>query len=163
MNFQRYLLIGAIAALSFMLLTEWVNFRDQKKGTDVVAAYQQQQKTSYTTATPVTESELPTAIASTGNDADIPSFEPLEPTNKISVVDSVDRIKVKTDALEIDINTKGGDIVFAALPKHFAELNNPEIPFILLEQSNLRTYIAQSGLIGVNGIDTAKGRAQFTS
>jgi len=163
MNFQRYLLIGAIAALSFMLLTEWVNFRDQRKGTDVVAAYQQQQKTSYTTATPVTESELPTAIASTGNDADIPSFEPLEPTNKISVVDSVDRIKVKTDALEIDINTKGGDIVFAALPKHFAELNNPEIPFILLEQSNLRTYIAQSGLIGVNGIDTAKGRAQFTS
>ena len=163
MNFQRYLLIGAIAALSFMLLTEWVNFRDQKKGTDVVAAYQQQQKTSYTTATPVTESELPTAIASTGNDADIPSFEPLEPTNKITVVDSVDRIKVKTDALEIDINTKGGDIVFAALPKHFAELNNPEIPFILLEQSNLRTYIAQSGLIGVNGIDTAKGRAQFTS
>ena len=163
MNFQRYLLIGAIAALSFMLLTEWVNFRDQRKGTDVVAAYQQQQKTSYTTATPVTESELPTAIASTGNDADIPSFEPLEPTNKITVVDSVDRIKVKTDALEIDINTKGGDIVFAALPKHFAELNNPEIPFILLEQSNLRTYIAQSGLIGVNGIDTAKGRAQFTS
>ena len=163
MNFQRYLLIGAIAALSFMLLTEWVNFRDQRKGTDVVAAYQQQQKTSYTTATPVTESELPTGIASTGNDADIPSFEPLEPTNKISVVDSVDRIKVKTDALEIDINTKGGDIVFAALPKHFAELNNPEIPFILLEQSNLRTYIAQSGLIGVNGIDTAKGRAQFTS
>ena len=163
MNFQRYLLIGAIAALSFMLLTEWVNFRDQRKGTDVVAAYQQQQKTSYTTATPVTESELPTAIASTSNDADIPSFEPLEPTNKISVVDSVDRIKVKTDALEIDINTKGGDIVFAALPKHFAELNNPEIPFILLEQSNLRTYIAQSGLIGVNGIDTAKGRAQFTS
>ena len=163
MNFQRYLLIGAIAALSFMLLTEWVNFRDQRKGTDVVAAYQQQQKTSYTTATPVTESELPTGIASTGNDADIPSFEPLEPTNKITVVDSVDRIKVKTDALEIDINTKGGDIVFAALPKHFAELNNPEIPFILLEQSNLRTYIAQSGLIGVNGIDTAKGRAQFTS
>lgn len=163
MNLQRYLLIGAIAALSFMLLTEWVNFRDLKKGTDVVAAYQQQQSTSYTATASVAEPSFPTATASTDNDVDIPSFEPQEPTSKVTFVDSIDRIKVRTDALEVDINTQGGDIVFAALPKHYAELNNPDIPFVLLEQSTLRTYIAQSGLIGVNGIDTSKGRAQFTS
>ncbi|HAN29789.1 MAG TPA: membrane protein insertase YidC, partial [Haliea salexigens] len=30
MDFQRTLLIGAIALLSFMLLTEWVAFKDAK-------------------------------------------------------------------------------------------------------------------------------------
>ena len=164
MDFQRYLLIGAIAALSFMLLTEWVNFKDERKGNDVVAAYQQQQNAGNTTTTAsITESGFPIATAGTDNVADIPDFEPREPSNEIAFVENIDRIKVKTDSLEVDINTKGGDIVFAALPKHYAELDNPDIPFTMLEQSNLRTYIAQSGLIGVNGIDTSKGRAQFTS
>ena len=164
MDFQRYLLIGAIAALSFMLLTEWVNFKDERKGTDVVAAYQQQQNggNNTTTAT-VPESAFPTATATSTNNTDIPSLEPEEPSNETAFVKNIDRIKVRTDSLEIDINTKGGDIVFAALPKHYAELDNPDVPFTLLEQSNLRTYIAQSGLIGINGIDTSKGRAQYTN
>lgn len=33
----------------------------------------------------------------------------------------------------------------------------------LLESDAGRTYVAQSGLIGQNGIDTAEGRATYTS
>ena len=35
-------------------------------------------------------------------------------------------------------------------------------PFILLEENSTRTYIAQSGLVGPDGIDS-HGRAQFTA
>ena len=162
MDFQRYLLIGSIAALSFMLLTEWVQFKEQKTGHDVVAAYQQQSAPT----TMLDSSDIAVndnSLSETDNSADIPSLDQPAPSNDTFISKNTDRIKIKTDTLEVDINPKGGDIIFAALIEHYAELDNPDIPFTLLEQSNLRTYIAQSGLIGVNGIDTGKGRAQFTS
>ncbi|MEH6910320.1 MAG: membrane protein insertase YidC [Oceanicoccus sp.] len=167
MDFQRYLLIGSIAALSFMLLTEWVQFKEQNSGKDVVAAYQLQQGNSTNGAIGVGEiSDTPVPASSqisSDSDVDIPSFEQPASNKEVATSSVVRRIKVKTDMLEVDINPLGGDIVFAAFPKHYAELDTPDIPFTLLEQSNRLTYIAQSGLIGVNGIDTAKGRALFSS
>ncbi len=162
MDFQRYLLIGSIAALSFMLLTEWVQFKEQNSGQNVVAAYQQQQgSTSSNLSNDVmADTPMPTTVA--GN-LDIPAFEQATPKGDIAINQTMDRVKVRTDKLEVDISTLGGDIVFAAFPEHYAKLDTPEIPFTLLEQSNLRTYIAQSGLIGANGIDTANGRAHFSS
>ena len=166
MDFQRYLLIGSIAALSFMLLTEWVQFKEQNSGNNVVAAYQLQQGPA-TSNNASRSNEMPTAQTPNGNqidgNVDIPTFEQESSGNEIAANNTISRIKVKTDMLEIDINTLGGDIIFAAFPKHYAKLDTPEIPFTLLEQSNRLTYIAQSGLIGVNGIDTAKGRARLTS
>ena len=59
MDLQRSLLIGAIAVLSFMLLTEWVAFKDEK------AATQTQQTTRLITngadASPGEVPELPQA------------------------------------------------------------------------------------------------------
>ena len=154
MDFQRYLLIGSIAALSFMLLTEWVQFKESRNAVDVVSAYQQQ---TNTTAVPVEEFDT------AADGGDIPRIEMPKPANTTVAVNQSESIKVTTDTLEIIINPKGGDIVFSALKKHFAKIDTPDIPFTLLEQSESRTYIAQSGLIGVNGIDTSKGRAQFSS
>lgn len=36
-------------------------------------------------------------------------------------------------------------------------------PFVLLESDNNRVYVAQSGLIGRDGIDTSEGRANYTT
>lgn len=163
MDFQRYLLIGSIAVLSFMLLTEWVQFKENTNGQDVVAAYQQQQSAS----SPEVEntigdsSNLPTATD--GSIEDIPTVDMPATANDTVTANLFDRVKVRTDKLEVDINTVGGDIVFAALPEHYAKIDNPDVPFTLLEQNNLRTYIAQSGLIGANGIDTGKGRAKYST
>jgi len=60
-------------------------------------------------------------------------------------------ITVKTGVLAVKINTQGGDIVEAKLLKYNTELNNG-IPFPLLH-NGAYTYIAQSGLIGSNGLD----------
>ena len=158
MDFQRYLLIAAAAALSFMLLTEWVQYKEQHSANDVVAAYQQ----ATSAAIPISEElsqqtagsneleDLPTVATAVTNEAPLPGL-------------LVNKINVQTDRLEIEINTKGGDIIFVALPEHYAKIDTPDIPFVLLEQSDIRTYVAMSGLIGSNGIDTSKGRAQYSS
>jgi YidC/Oxa1 family membrane protein insertase len=69
-------------------------------------------------------------------------------------------IKVTTDRYDIHINPQGGDIVYAALKQYDATLDSEE-PFVLLENDSNRVYIAQSGLIGKDGIDTAEGRANY--
>ena len=56
----------------------------------------------------------------------------------------------------------GGDIIELALPRQLAELDNPDVPFVLLEQNEKRVYISQSGLIGPDGIDS-ENRATFTA
>ncbi len=79
-----------------------------------------------------------------------------------SVAASVDKqlINVSTDLYDIKINPVGGDVVFASLKDYDAKLNSNN-PFVLLEEGNNRVYLAQSGLVGQNGIDTEQGRAKY--
>ena len=69
-------------------------------------------------------------------------------------------ITVTTDRYDIKINPVGGDIVYAALKQYNATLDSDK-PFVLLENNSNRIYVAQSGLIGKDGIDTAEGRAKY--
>jgi YidC/Oxa1 family membrane protein insertase len=69
-------------------------------------------------------------------------------------------ITVTTNRYDVKINPEGGDIVYAALKQYDAKLDGDE-PFVLLENDSNRVYVAQSGLIGKDGIDTAEGRANY--
>lgn len=72
-------------------------------------------------------------------------------------------ISVSTDRYDIKIDPVGGDVVSASLKQYDAVLGGNE-PFVLLESGQRgRTYVAQSGLIGQDGIDTNAGRATYTS
>ena len=157
MDLQRSLLIGAIAVLTFMLLTKWVDFKDAR-----TSALTQENARLSATDTPVpelpstevkqTEDDLP-SVAET-----VPTATPEEPvaTNGGRIV------QVHTDVLQLAIDLEGGDIVELTLPKYPAQLDAPDVPFVLLEQNATRTYIAQSGLIGANGIDT-NGRPTYSA
>lgn len=155
LDLQRYLLIGAIAVLSFMLMTEWVKYRQSHKVAASTAVYQSQQGTA-----PAAPADLPDT-AEPAQGTDIPAG-PVA-TSAPATPDAGRFIKVHTDVLELQIDRNGGDIVFAALPQHSANLDTSDVPFVLLEQNDRRHYIAQSGLAGRDGIDTSAGRAQFTS
>lgn len=61
-------------------------------------------------------------------------------------------ITVKTDVLELTINTRGGDVEQALLPTYPKELKSTE-PFQLLETTPAFIYQAQSGLTGRDGPD----------
>jgi YidC/Oxa1 family membrane protein insertase len=162
MDLQRSLLIGAIAVLSVMLLTEWVAFKEARTAT--VAQETSRLITNagdVPSAPPELELETPAAMAEdipvepeAGNEATETLEAPAANSGRI--------IQVHTDVLQLAIDLHGGDIIELGLPKYLEKQDNPDAPFILLEQNQQLTYIAQSGLIGTNGIDKG-GRATYTA
>lgn len=140
MESQRNILLIGLLFVSFLLWQQW----QADKAPKPVA----------------TESSL-VANAASSHSADVPEADTGVPAAAVTANSKL--ITVKTDQLDIQINPVGGDIVFAALVSHKKELEKDQ-PFVLLEQTNDFTYIAQSGLIGRDGIDSsAKGRAAFST
>lgn len=143
MDWQKNLLITAILATLLMLVIRFHEFQEQRPIVNPTAA---------------SNSNIP-AVGSNTNPQDIPSVASLPTDNSVSTsgVPLAETINVKTDSLQVTINTLGGDIVGVALPRHFEKINTPDQPFVLLDNRNNHTYVAQSGLIGINGTDTAQG------
>lgn len=160
MDLQRSLLIGAIAVLSFMLLTRWVDFKDAK------TSIQTQEETRLISADPADGTpDLPTPAAHDAEE-DLPTVSAgaaaVAPEPQLDTAPGGRIIQIHTDVLQVAVDLQGGDVVELALPKYPAELDKPAVPFVLLEQNTTRTYIAQSGLIGSNGIDK-DGRPTYTA
>ncbi|GGP98173.1 membrane protein insertase YidC [Shewanella ulleungensis] len=110
---------------------------------------------------PVAQQTVTQTNASTINGADVPEAD--STGMPVDLPATKNLITVNTDQLDIKISPVGGDIVYAALVAHKVEIDKDD-PFIILEQTNDHTYIAQSGLIGRDGIDSsAKGRAAFAA
>ncbi|MFT5235239.1 MAG: YidC/Oxa1 family membrane protein insertase [Shewanella sp.] len=141
MESQRNILLIGLLFVSFLLWQQWQT--DQAPQPVATQA-----------------SSVAASSASDSHSSDVPDADSALPA---AVVASKELITVNTDQLIIKINPIGGDIVYSALVEHKLELKNDE-PFVLLEQTNDINYIAQSGLIGRNGIDSSvKGRAHFDS
>lgn len=105
--------------------------------------------------TSTTTSDLPTQ-GNTGTVADIPAVAEGQPALVSDTIDNPEGyINVKTDVLDIQINLIGGDIEYLALPAFPLALDTPNDPFVLLEHSSKRDFIAQSGLVGKNGPDAS--------
>ncbi|MGB1351833.1 MAG: membrane protein insertase YidC, partial [Luminiphilus sp.] len=153
----RLLLISTTAVLSLMLLIEWNQYSDE---------YQKQQSDLYTAAVTeqprLVDNEAVNAPVSSGINDGIPSVN--QEANPLSLLlDDSETFNLSTAALELVISAEGGDVVSASLPKFPVRLDTPDQPFRLLENNNLRRYVAQSGLIGPNGIDASGNRARYTS
>ncbi|HEY0894519.1 MAG TPA: membrane protein insertase YidC [Cellvibrio sp.] len=149
MDWQKNLLIAAILATLLMLVIRWHEYQEQLPAQTPVA----NQTTTNTGSIP----------AATAINSDIPvAANSLSEAEKTTLAAN-QLIQVKTDSLELTINPLGGDIVQLALPRHFLKLDTPDQPFVLLDNRDNHTYLAQSGLIGTNGTDTAQGRPLFTS
>ncbi len=160
MDPQRLILTSALAVVAYLLVLAWNEDYGQPSS---VAT---EQTTTISESDPVksvqngelpspevTATDVPTAQPAP--DQSIPS-QPERPTGNI--------ISVETDTLMIEINAQGGDVIKVALKKYPLVLGEPENPFILLDQNEQITYIAQSGLVGPNGPDAAgTGRPVYTS
>ena len=151
MDWQKNLLVAAILATLLLLVIRWHEYQE-KLPTQPVAAAQ-------TANTGNTSSDAPVVVANGEIPAAANSLP--EATKAPEATQAV--ISVKTDSLDVEINTYGGDIVQVALPRHYAKLDTPDQPYVLLNNRDNHTYIAQSGLVGNNGTDTAQGRPVFSS
>ncbi len=83
-------------------------------------------------------------------------------TQKLTTIKHGKLIWVTTDVLHVAIDTLGGNIVQAHL-LHYVEKTHSKNKFQLLNNTTDKLYIAQSGLTGKNGPDTAKGQVTYRS
>ena len=155
MDFQRIILGATLAVVSYMLVLQW----NEDYGTKPVTVEQVSSVSAYGSASEASTSDLPAVAAAKTTSEDFPAAN-------IAVVETSTQgqlIHISTDVLNLVIDSKGGDIIEVTLPKYKAQLGQ-ELPFVLLEQNTERTYIAQSGLVGLNGPDAAKdGRPTYTA
>lgn len=159
MDWQRIIILGAIAVVSVVLINEWGDFQQRNK--PVVS----QETTLSPTQLPQLETPATQAAAAVDSVSDIPAAPSTVKAEVPQVSSNAQSqlISVKTDTLQFLIDPHGGDIVKAALPQHWAQIDTPDEPFILLNRTQANTYVAQSGLIGPNGTDTPTGRPVFSS
>ena len=145
----RVMIIIAMLITAYLLILAW---RDDYADAPAVDAVPE-------TSTSV-GADIP---ATTGAAGDIPAQTLPVDASAVAAAPATNTglITVTTDRYDIKINPEGGDIVYAALKQYDATLNS-EKPFVLLENNSGRVYVAQSGLIGPNGIDTAEGRAKYS-
>ncbi|TVP92210.1 MAG: membrane protein insertase YidC [Pseudomonadaceae bacterium] len=168
MNMQRNILIAALLVLTYMMVLQWNRDYGQPDLSDSVDETEQQVEAMdlpsmgpgedrQTTDNGGASDDVPVAVEPT--DVDIPASVPTEP-----VAASSDLIRVQTDAFNLSIDPRGGDIVSISLPLYPRHRDRPDLPFQLLEQSSNRLYIAQSGLTGRNGPDAREsGRPLFSA
>jgi len=76
----------------------------------------------------------------------VSSVSPIEK----EVISTSQRIKVVTDLLEVEIDTKGGDILRTVLRNYAVTADKPEVKLVLLTDQNINYQVAQSGLVSVN-------------
>ncbi|RUO76225.1 membrane protein insertase YidC [Idiomarina seosinensis] len=151
MNSPRSILFIAFLVVSFFLFQTWMV--DTAPGTQ---ASSETTSSNSATAADNSNNTVPEAQGAVSSDSSVPDGDrPVANTNSGQLVE------VKTDVLDVVIDANGGDIVSAKLLK-FAESLDSEERFQLLQREPGNLYIAQSGLIGPNGIDSSGGRANFS-
>jgi YidC/Oxa1 family membrane protein insertase len=143
-----------------MLLTEWVAFKEAK---DTASVGESVRLIEDNVDTP----DFPEMQQPDTSTEDLPSApEEQEQTTVTTAAHAVENpqglVFVETDVLRMAIDLNGGDIIQLSLPKHLETQDDPDSPFVLLEQNEQLVYIAQSGLIGPDGIDS-DGRAVYTA
>lgn len=131
MDSQRSFLIIALAIVSFFLWQEW-----QK---------------DYGPQPAVAPTQVSASSSADGSMASLQLESPEAAAIQVANTTS-QRVKVITDTLELEIDTRGGDIVSLKLPQYALTKGNPE-PYVLMRQLAGFEYVAQSGLIARDGPD----------
>lgn len=110
-----------------------------------------------TTRAPQKASDVPTSSLSSSKVASNGAIQ----NEKATQLEKGERVSVKTDVIEAEIDLTGGDIRKLVLIKHGAN-NDKNKPFVFLADEKPHYYVAQSGLIG-EGLPTHKTKFTATS
>ena len=111
MDFQRPVLIAAIAAVSFMLLLEWNKFQEAHKA--VSANAEQVQPAAVGDDAPGSGDAPAAPVAVADNTQNVPTAAAAQVANQ-----QIQLIDVYSDTLHVKIDPAGGDIVMAALREY---------------------------------------------
>lgn len=156
MDLQRTLLIGAVAVVGVLTLQQWnEDYNQVKPASEAVVA---------NVSTAQSGSDVPT-ITSDSSSAPVAVDTDVKPSTQL--------INVKTDALNVQIDPAGGDVIGLSLPKYPAwlpEEGEKSTPFQLLVNKadcvpgeTTCVYTAQSALVKSDGPDSSNQRALYAS
>jgi len=156
MKFTRFFLYTALAVITYLMLLAWQEdyppaVDDGGDAAPVSEAPSGLPGGAGGQATPDLPAQPPTAA---------PPASPGEPALAEATPARTGLIQVSTDTLDLRIDPAGGDIVHLALRQYLRELAVPGEPFVLLDSRPGREFIATSGLVGPNGVDS-NGRANW--
>lgn len=137
MQSQRNLFLIGLLLVTFMLWQSWMVDKAQKDAPPAATA---------SSSVPASSSNPSTGDTPTQNGTDQVQHQ---------------LVTLRSDVLELTVDTVGGDIVEAKLLKQ-EETQNSNKPFVLLRNDQNHVYVAQSGLIGDNGLDNQAKRPVYT-
>ncbi|SFX39914.1 membrane protein insertase YidC [Marinospirillum alkaliphilum] len=134
MDVKRIVLFSSLAVVAYLLIIQW-NKDYQQQDVQVQAPQVQQQA----------------SVTSEDEDAVLELDDPTAPVLAAparQTTTSSGLISVRTDTLDIRINPRGGDLVYAALLRHKTRVNSDN-PFVLLQDDDIRHYVVQSDISGL--------------
>lgn len=147
MDNVRLILVLALVFLMMMMYQEWLEDYGPKPvpSTPAVAAteggattQQDAMPTPTTTGTPEVPSAATPSMTSAG---EMPFAQPKQ------VLNTQQRVQVKTDLFNLEIDTLGGDIRQVALVEYPVANDKPDEPYTLMQDAMPRFFVAQSGLM----------------
>ncbi|WP_372964997.1 membrane protein insertase YidC [Marinobacter sp.] len=150
MDIQRIVLFAGLAIVSYLMVLAWNEDYHQPQTAQVV-----QTESSMNGNLPVDDMVLPEngTNGSTGEEFLTPETGGVSTASPAASENVNNRyISVKTDVYDLKIDRIGGNLVESSL-LDFDESLNSEQPLKLLTNSNNRTYLLESGLIGRDGPD----------
>ena len=161
---QRIVLLICLAATGYLLILAW---NEDMQDTIVAEYYASEPDViASSSAFDYVANDVPINVQPQQESGDIPALPSPEFGRERTVEMETNRgrlITVTTPSLKVWIDREGGDVVRVLLPKFPVQIDRPDVPFVLLDQSQQRTYIAQSGLIGADGTDRSGERPLYVT
>jgi YidC/Oxa1 family membrane protein insertase len=148
LDYARLALFILLGMISIMLFEAWQKDHSQAEAAAVTQPADQNAANG-SRFVPDTSKAATTAPAVASTPAALPASE----TGK--------QISVKTDVIELQIDTLGGDIVGSKMLEYPESLGSKQ-PFVLMTDDEQTRYIAESGLLGAEGPDTTSQQALYT-
>ncbi|MFO1422984.1 MAG: membrane protein insertase YidC [Candidatus Competibacteraceae bacterium] len=151
MENQRLLLFAALMFVVFLLWQNWLEFQAMKHPPPV----------------PPPVATTPTGPASPAAPAvvpgqDVPTVAPAaNAAPGAQALGGGQRVRVVTDLFEAEIDTVGGDLRRVGLRTYPESVQQPDRPFLLLQDSGADFFIAQSGLVASNNDPAPNHYATF--
>lgn len=151
MNWQKNVILAAIGVVVWLLVVRWGSFTPQFDASATAdQSLQIPSEYSYIENT-TASSTLPDLVD-----------DQLQPAQIQAEGQKI--VTITTDVFTVSIDTLGGDIVETKLLNHLDKMAvKGGQPISIFTQSDGNEFIAESGLIGANGTDTATARPLFAS
>ncbi len=134
----RNLLLIALLVVGFLMWQAWEKDYGPKPQPSVAITEDGQ-------PAPVLDEDVPALPTVTGETA---ASAPDAPPTTATVMPAYDKVRVRTDVLDVDIDLRGGGIRRLALLDYPVSLEEKDKPYQLLEFQPTNIFIAQSGLRG---------------